>query len=212
MPVTDPIRVILVDDHHLFSDGLNAMLSNYPVIEVVEQIFHSPDVLSKVHNLNPDVILLDFNMPRMNGMQVAERLLSGNSKYKILMLSMYNELRLIEEFRKIGVMGYLLKTATVKEVVEAIETISKGIPWYPADLVPKTGNNHSDDYFLKTFKLTGRELNIIRLIREGLSSQEISESLSISLFTVETHRKNISTKLNLKGRNELLRFAIENDL
>jgi DNA-binding NarL/FixJ family response regulator len=209
---TETIRVLLVDDHHLFSDGLKAMLSGFAHIEVIEQVYYSPDVFNKVHLHRPDVILLDFNMPKINGMEVASSLLKQHEAIRILVLSMYEELRHIEEFKKLGVKGYLLKTATVTEVVKAIEAIHQGSSWFQKRPRTDTGNNHSDDYFLKTFRLTGREVDVLRLIKEGYDSQEISEKLSISFTTVGTHRKNICTKLNLSGKNELLRFAIENDI
>jgi DNA-binding NarL/FixJ family response regulator len=212
MAPTAPIRVLLVDDHQLFSDGLRAMLSGFPQIEVVEQVYHSPNVFARVDALRPDVILLDFNMPQLNGVEAAEKLMIQNPSLRIIIISMYREARYIEQCKKMGVKGYLLKTANVSEVVEAIECVSQGGNWYKPALTKANGNNHSEDYFLKTFSLTNREMAVLRLIREGCTSQEISEKLSISLMTVETHRKNMCTKLNLKGKNELLRFALEHDL
>lgn len=212
MTSTEKIRILIVDDHHLFSDGLRAMLSVYDQIEVVEQVYHSPEAFAKIQRHDPDVILLDFNMPKINGMELAKLLLKQNPKYKILLLSMYRELRYIDEFKKLGVKGYLLKTARIGEVVNAIEAIEGGISWFEIKPNSGAGNNHTDDYFLKTFRLTSREVDVLRLIRDGLDSQEISEKLSISFTTVGTHRKNICTKLNLSGKNELLRFAIENDI
>ena len=212
MPTTHPIRVLLVDDHHLFSDGLKAMLSDFPYISVVEQVYHSPDVFTKVQLHNPDVILLDFNMPKINGMEIAARLLTQYPKIKSLVLSMYKELRHIDEFKKLGVKGYLLKTAMITEVVKAIEAVHESLSWFEVKTSAETNDNHSEDYFLKTFRLTAREIDVLRLIREGLDSQQISDKLCISFTTVGTHRKNICTKLNLNGKNELLRFAIENDI
>lgn len=212
MPPIDPIRVLLVDDHQLFSDGLCAMLSGFSRIKVVEQVYHSPAACARANYHKPDVVLLDFNMPQLNGMEVAKRLLLHNSSRKILIISMYKEQRHIEQFKAMGVKGYLLKTATVAEVVEAIECIDQGGTWFCSEPKVDPGNNHSEDYFLKTFRLTGREIEVLRLIRKGKTSQEISDTLFISLMTVETHRKNMCTKLNLTGKNELLRFAVEHDL
>jgi two-component system nitrate/nitrite response regulator NarL len=209
---TSIIRILLVDDHHLFSDGLRSMISSYDHISVVEQVYHSPEVFAKVQLHNPDIIVMDFNMPKLNGMDIAKSLLRQNRKTKILMLSMYKEVRHIEEFKRFGVKGYLLKTAKITEVVQAIEEIHKGVSWFELRTSADTSSNHADDYFLKTFRLTSREVDVLRLIRDGLDSQEISEKLSISFTTVGTHRKNICTKLNLSGKNELLRFAIENDI
>lgn len=212
MPPIESISVLLVDDHQLFSDGLCAMLSGFSQIKVVEQVYHSPDVFRRADHHKPDVILLDFNMPHLNGMEAARKLLAHNSANRILIISMYKEESHIEQFKKVGVKGYLLKTATVTEVVQAIECLDQGGTWFHTEPKAYLGNNHSEDYFMKTFRLTTREIEVLRLIRKGNSSQEISEKLFISLMTVETHRKNMCTKLNLTGKNELLRFAIEQDL
>lgn len=184
MPPIDPIRVLLVDDHQLFSDGLCAMLSGFSRIKVVEQVYHSPAACARANYHKPDVILLDFNMPHLNGMEAAKKLLALNSAHRILIISMYKEERHIEEFKKVGVKGYLLKTATVTEVVEAIERIGQGGTWFYSKSKTDLGNNHSEDYFLKTFRLTGREIEVLRLIRKGKTSQEISDTLFISLMTV----------------------------
>jgi DNA-binding NarL/FixJ family response regulator len=207
-----PIRVLLIDDHRLFSDGLCAVLSGFSQLKVVEQVHHSPDALLRADYHNPDVILLDFNMPRLNGMEVAKKLLAQNPSSKILIISMYKEQKYVELFKEIGVKGYLLKTASTTEVVQAIECLNQGGTWFDAHLKSLNGNNHSEDYFLQTFQLTSREVEVLKLIREGNNSQEIADKLSISLMTVNTHRKNMCTKLGLLGKNELLRFAMEHEL
>jgi DNA-binding NarL/FixJ family response regulator len=212
MITTETIRVILADDHRLFSDGLCALLTSFPHIQIVAQVHRSPEIFEKVHKYNPDVILLDFNMPTLNGMEVSRRLLTQNSQHKILVLSMYNEGRHIEEFKNLGVKGYLLKTVAATEVAKAIETIYRGNLFFDAPKHTGQPNNHSEDYFLKTFRLTGREVEVLRQIKAGRETKEISEMLFISALTVETHRKNICTKLNLRGRNELLRFTIDHDI
>lgn len=211
MMTTSTIRVVLADDHRLFNDGLCALLANFPQVHVISQVYRSADIFEKIHTICPDVILLDFNMPKINGMEVARRLLSDDPTRKIVMLSMYNEARHVKEFKNLGVKGYLLKTTEVAEVVKAIEAIHAGATWF-ADPETKQANNHSEDYFLKTFRLTSREIDVLRQIKAGLETKEISDKLSISILTVETHRKNICTKLNLRGRNELLRFAIDHQI
>jgi len=188
------------------------MLLGFGHIKVVEQVYHSPDACARADHHKPDVILLDFNMPQLNGLEVAKRLLLHSPSRKILIISMYKEQRPIEQFKGMGAKGYLLKTATITEVVEAIEFIDQGGTWFCPEPKVDSGNNHSEDYFLKTFRLTAREVEVLRLIRKGKTSQEISEKLHISLMTVETHRKNMCTKLDLTGKNELLRFAVEHDL
>lgn len=206
------IKLILIDDHRLFSDGLCALLTNYPDVVVAEQVFDSEEAFRSIKKHNPDVILLDFNMPGLNGMDIARKHLARNPDARILLLTMYSEIRHMEEFRAIGVKGYMLKTAESAEVVAAIRAIHEGRTWFPAKPIVEDRNNHSDDFFLKTYLLTPRELVILRLIKQGFETVQISDKLNISRLTVETHRKNMCVKLNLRGRNELLRFAIENEI
>lgn len=208
MTLISTIRVLIVDDHRLFNDGLCLMLNDFEQIEIVGQIYHSPDTLWSVQKLRPDVLILDVNMPKMNGLDVAKEVLKNFPQQNILIVSMYTEEKLIKQFRQIGVKDYLLKTASAVEVVKVIEAIYEGKSWFNSVSENNT-LSQSGDYFLKTFQLTSREVDVLRLIREGLSSVEIASQLSISIQTVETHRKNMCTKLNLKGQNELLKFAIK---
>jgi DNA-binding NarL/FixJ family response regulator len=202
----DTIHVIIIDDHRLFNDGLNAMLSPETGIKVLAQVYDSREAKDKVKKLNPDVVLMDFNMPHLNGIDLTKLLLGEKPGLRILILSMYNEERHIESFKDIGAKGYVFKTASAEEVVMAIQKVNDGEDYFPEI---KTKSNHADDNFLKKLKLSSRELEVIQLIKAGLTTKEIADKLNISYYTAETHRKNIKLKAGLKGEADFIKFIYE---
>ena len=202
----ETIKIIIIDDHRLFNDGLTAMLRQEPSIEVMTRVYDSRDALRVVNELNPDVVLADFNMPHINGIDLTKLLLEKKPGLRILILSMYNEERYTDSFRKEGAKGYLLKTASTEDLVLAIQTIHAGGDYF---LNSRSKSNHSDDDFLKKLRLSNREMEVIQLVKAGLKTKEIAEKLQISFYTVETHRKNIKLKVGLKGESDFLRFVYE---
>jgi DNA-binding NarL/FixJ family response regulator len=206
--IDSPIKIIIVDDHRLFNDGLDAMLSSQESIEVLAQIYDSREAEQKILELKPDVVLIDFNMPFMNGIELTKLLLGKIPDIKILILSMYNEEMYIENFRRSGSKGYLFKTASVEEVVKAIGDVNAGLQHFP--LTTKK-SNHSEDMFLKRLKLSDREVEVIRLVKAGLKTKEIADKLNISFYTAETHRKNIKLKIGIEGEAAFLKFIYSND-
>jgi DNA-binding NarL/FixJ family response regulator len=208
--VDNSIRVIIVDDHRLFNDGLHMMLKNSESeIEIMAQVYDSREAEEKVMELKPDVVLVDFNMPHINGIKLTKALLARQKDIRVLILSMYNEEMYIESFRKSGACGYLFKTATVEEVVTAIRHVHAGEEHFP---VVSEGGTHADDAFLKKLKLSSREMEVVQLVKTGLTTKEIAEKLNISFYTVETHRKNIKVKIGAQGEAAFLRFIYSNDL
>lgn len=206
------MRVLIVDDHRLFNDGLRAMLTEEPHLTVVGQVYDSREALRQTHLLAPHLILLDFNMPHLDGLALTRQLIKEFMEIKILALSMYAELRYIADFRKAGARGYLLKTASPQEVVAASLTVASGGHCFASLLAAGVGNNHSGDEFLRRFRLTPREVEVIRQVRQGLSSQQIADYLCVSFYTVETHRRNIHLKLGIGNAQELVGFAFENGI
>lgn len=200
------INVVIIDDHRLFNDGLNAMLEPEKHVEVLTQVYDSREARAKVKKLNPDVVLMDFNMPHINGMELAKLLLQEKPGVKILILSMYNEERHIGSFKEIGAKGYIFKTASAEEVVLAIQQVHAG-EFYFSETETKTV--HADDSFLKKLKLSSRELEVIELIKEGLTTKGIADKLNISYYTAETHRKNIKLKVGVKGEADFIKFIYE---
>jgi len=182
------------------------MLEPEKGIQVLTQVYDSREARAKVKKLNPDVVLMDFNMPHINGMELAKLLLEEKPGLRILILSMYNEERHIESFKTIGAKGYLFKTASAEEVVQAIQQVHTGEFYFPEVDIKRT---HADDVFIKKLKLSARELEVIRLIKAGLTTKEIADKLFISYYTAETHRKNIKLKIGVKGEADFIKFIYE---
>jgi len=201
------INVLIIDDHRMFNDGLNAMLVSEPGISVLAQVYDSREAKEMVNQLDPQVVLMDFNMPHLNGIELTKLLLNERPDLKILILSMYNEERVVDSFKNIGARGYLFKTASARELVATAQKVCAGEYCFPA--AGEKGGIHSNDNFLKKLKLSSRELEVIQLIKEGLTTREIAEQLRIAYYTAETHRKNIKLKAGLKGEADFIKFIYE---
>lgn len=202
----DKITVMIIDDHRLFNDGLNAMLGSDPDIHILAQVYNSRDARVKVNKLNPDVVLMDFNMPHINGIELTKLMLSEHPAMKILILSMYDDERHIDTFKEIGAKGYVFKTASVEEVIRAIRKVGAGEYYFPK--VDSKGY-HADDAFIKQLKLSRREMEVIQLIKTGMTTKQIAQKLEISYYTAETHRKNIKLKVGVKGEADFIKFIFE---
>ncbi|RIV25354.1 DNA-binding response regulator [Fibrisoma montanum] len=207
---TPVINILIIDDHRLFSEGLRAMLADAPDITIIGQIYHSREALHQVRLLRPHVLIIDFNMPEMDGLELTRLLLAQYPQLYILILSMYGESRYINDFRKAGALGYMLKTSTKDELLTAIREVAMGHTYFDPKLADqKQFSNHADDTFLKKYKLSPREVEIIRHIKAGLSTPQIADKVHLSPYTIETHRKNIYAKLGISTVAELVRFALE---
>ncbi|MFD2569082.1 response regulator [Spirosoma soli] len=205
-----PIKVLIVDDHRLFNDGLESMLADAPDLTIVGQVYNSREALEAVYQLRPDILIVDFNMPEVDGLELTRQVIEQYPTQRILALSMYGEQRYIDDFKKAGAAGYMLKTSTKDELLTAIREVARGHFYFDPKLADtKQFDNHADDLFLKKYKLSPREVEIIRYIKEGLSSTQIAKKVSLSPYTVDTHRKNIHAKLGINTVAELVRFAIE---
>lgn len=204
---------MLVDDHHLFSDGLRSLLQNEVLFEVVGQIYEGNQVLGAIHQYSPDLLLLDINLPQKNGKELAVTILKDFRDIKIVILTMYDEPQLVKELDKIGVHGYILKNSTKSELLTAINNVLAGNRFFDPKLSKiSTQPTFADDEFIRKFSLTPREIEMIRLIKNGMSSQEIADTVHLSLMTVKTHRRNIHFKLKTETTADLIRFAHENGL
>lgn len=205
----EKVKIVIVDDHRLFNDGLCGMLKSEESINVLAQVYDSREAEHVIAELHPDVVLVDFNMPHLNGIELTKSLLSRSNEVKVLILSMYNEDMYIERFKKSGCKGYIFKTASVAEVVSAIRNVHDGSTYFPG---ATKKNIHNDDLFLKKLKLSGREIEVIQLVKKGLTTKEIADQLNISFYTAETHRKNIKLKIGIEGEAAFLRFVYSTDL
>lgn len=210
------IKLLLADDHKIITDGISNLLIDEKDIEVVEVCQDGTEVLEKLGTITIDLILLDIDMPKMNGMECAAKVLAQRPDTKIAMLTMHREKSLIQKFIEMGVKGYFLKTIAKDELIHAIKTIANGGEYFPSDvtkaLIEKQKLTPSITQSPLLAELSTREIEIIKLIAQGLSNKEVAEKLFISPKTSDTHRTNLMQKLDIHNVAGLVRFAFQNKL
>lgn len=207
------IRVLIADDHTILRQGLIRMLGEEADIEVVGEAADGFEALQKTHQLTPDVLLVDLVMPRLNGIAVTSRLKAEHLITKIIVLSMRKSEPYILEALRSGADGYVLKSEDPRSLVAAIRTVSEGTRY----LSPQVSHFAVDAYISQSKHtsadlydtLTPREKEILQLSAEGMSNEQIADFLTLSVFTVATHRRNLMGKLNIKNQGELVKFALE---
>jgi len=206
------IKIIIADDHNLFINGLQLLLQNENWIEIADIANDGKELLEILHKNSPDLVLLDLNMPIMNGLEAGRFIKQKFPGIKLIILSTYNEEHLVEKAKNIGINGYLLKNCNREELLLAINLVMNNQLAFPY-FEPKENNafDHDDD-FLKRFNFTKRETEILREIKTGLTNQQIADKLFLSIYTIETHRKNIMHKLQLNTPAALMKFIMENNL
>ncbi|MFD2573549.1 response regulator [Spirosoma soli] len=205
--------ILIADDHQLFSDGLRTLLTtNTETFTVVGQVYDGRDVIPVIHKLQPDLVLLDINLPHRNGLDIARQIQREFIHVRTVIITMYNYQKLYSELRAIGVAGYLLKSASSDQLLTCLRSVANGKPYY--DYLPSEQviDPYGDDKFIKQFNLTPREVEIINLIRNSLSNLQIANKLFLSEETVKTHRKNIYYKLGINKLSELIQFANQQGL
>ncbi|SEP26222.1 response regulator [Mucilaginibacter sp. AW1-7] len=209
---TEKLSVIIADDHTLFINGLSMLLQNEPDIEIMNTAANGKEVLGLLHTHTPTLVLLDINMPGINGFEVLKRIKSYYPKIKVVMLSTYNEQHLIEKAKATGADGYLFKNAEKEELLRVMRQVAQGQQCFPYK--PPVVNSTFDDAdpFLKQFQLTKRETELLQFIKQDYTNQQMANHLHLSIYTVETHRKNIMQKLNLKNPVELTKFILQYNL
>lgn len=205
------INLVIADDHKLFIDGLCSLLKDEADMHIMDIANDGKELLSILQSVKPDIVLLDINMPGLNGLEAAKYIKQSHPSLKIIMLSTYNDEHLVDKSKSLGANGYLLKTTDKEELLQTIRLVWAGQACFPYRL-PKTVNEFDNDSFLKQFNLTKRELEILKLIKKEYTNQQIADELFLSIYTVETHRKNIMQKLNLKSPLALHKFLGEHDL
>lgn len=204
--MTGIIKIIIADDHTLFIDGLQLVLQDEPDITVEAIANDGKELLALLALQKPDMVLLDINMPQFNGLECTKIISNSYPTVKILILSTYQDNHLIEKAKSLGADGYLSKTTNKLELLQIIRQTANGGSSFPIESSEPHNEFDEADRFLKQFLLTKRELEIIRLIKEGKTNSQIAALLFLSQFTVETHRKNIMQKLGLKTAASLHQF------
>lgn len=209
------IRILLVDDHAILRDGLRALLSYYPDVEVVGEAEDGSQALECVERISPDIVLMDIAMPVMNGLEATQRIRQEHPETRILILTQYEDQPYVLSLLRAGVSGYVLKRALGTDLIKALRTVARGESFlYPSVTTtvleqlrqPEVETSQDED------DLTPREDEILRRVADGETSRQIALALGISVKTVEWHRGNLMSKLGVRSVAELVRFAIDHGL
>jgi two-component system, NarL family, nitrate/nitrite response regulator NarL len=210
-----PIRIFVTDDHRVFIDGVQSILSQIPEFSVVGTSQNGVDTIAALQEQPCDVLLLDVEMPMMNGLEVARMIRTLKIDVKILCLTMHDEREFIVGVMRSGVQGYLLKNSGKQELLEAIQVVASGQHYFSReiastmmrDFMEQPAVDHNGVAETNEKRLTQREEEIVRLVVQGTSNGEIADKLYVSIRTVETHRRNIMRKLDLKNAIQLVNYA-----
>ena len=208
------IRLLLVDDHAVVRSGLRMLLDSQPDMEIVGEAQSGEEAITLVEAQKPDVVLMDVQMPQMNGIETTEKIKADRPETAVLALTMYEKDQYFFEMLRAGASGYVPKRAAPDELVKAIRTVMRGeVYLYPsmATLLVQDYLGEGDDE-PACEDLTPREQEVLTLIAESLTNAEIAEQLTISVRTVDRHRENIMRKLNMHNRIDLVKFAIKKGL
>jgi two-component system response regulator NreC len=212
------IKVVLADDHQIVRHGLRSLLSAEPDIKVVGEADNGRAVVRLVQELSPQVVIMDISMPDLNGIEATRQILTDCSGVKVIALSMHSDSLFVLNMFKAGASGYLLKDCALEELVKAVRTVmNRKIYLSPSisDIVIKDfviGWSPEDSSSSAYSILTAREREVLQLMAEGKTTNQIAESLCISVKTVEAHRKQLMTKLDIHSVAELTKYAIRQGL
>lgn len=208
------LKIAIADDHKLFAQGVANLLKEEPDFEVVGIFKNGRELLRFMDTNSVDVILTDMNMPGMDGMALIENLRGNQIKTKIIVLSMYDDEKIYKECVRLGVNAYVLKDADPDELIYTIRDVAEDrhIMNFQRVLKQMDGSSPYDDSYKLKYQLSKREIEVLKLITDGKSNKEIAATLALSVYTVETHRKNIHHKLGVSNSIELLKKTQEMNL
>lgn len=208
------ITVMITDDHSMIREGLKNLLELDGDIKVIAEAENGVECLEQLNQYSPDVLLLDINMPKMNGLEVLQNIKERHLKVKVLVLTVHNEVEYLMKAIDIGVEGYILKDSESDELKKAINAVYSGETYIQPNLIPRLNAKmiEKNKYVDKIECLTNRELEVLKLLSVGMFNKEIAEDLSISERTVKNHVSNIFKKLEVTDRTQAAVFAIRNNL
>lgn len=208
------IKVMLADDHVLIREGIRQLLEFDGSIEVIDEANDGVECLEKLEKSKPEVLLLDINMPKKNGVEVLQEIKKKGIDVKVLILTVHNEVEYLLKAVDIGVDGYILKDAELAELKKAINAVMEGENYIQPNLVPALNNRlvSRDVDKDKIDSLTKRELEVLIQVANGMFNKEIADSLNISERTVKNHLSNIFKKIDVSDRTQAAVFAIKNDI
>jgi DNA-binding NarL/FixJ family response regulator len=212
------IRILLADDHDLMRRGLKALLESHPGWQVCGEAHTGWEAVKKASELRPNIAIVDITMPELNGLEAARRIRKASSQTEVLIFSMHYSDQLIRDVLEAGVRGYLVKSDSDRDLVGAIEALSKHKPFFTpraTELILNNFGHRSGEAEQPTIEQplerpTAREREIIQLLAEGKTTKEAAAALGISVKTAETHRANVMRKLQIHSVTNLVRYAVRN--
>lgn len=207
------ISVLLADDHSIVRAGIKLLIDSQPDMTVCCEAVDGEEAVHKALTKNPDVVVMDLNMPKINGLIATKQINEENANIKIIALTMYDDQEYIFRVLQAGASGYLLKSHHENDLIEAIRTVYRGEAYlYPnaIKLVLQDYMKRAKNYNESMQQLTGREQEVLSYLAKGYTNREVAEKLYVSIKTIESHRAKIMEKLNLQTRHELVKYAIKN--
>ncbi len=210
------IKIIIADDHPIFRNGLKQIIDEDDGIEITGFAENGEKALAIINELNPEIAILDIDMPKMTGLQVMKNLKSANSGTKVIFLTVFSSDDIFDESMDLGVSGFVLKDCAVNDIVECVYKVAEDNYYISPSISNLLVNRRERIKKLEKenpalMRLTKTEQLILKFIAEGKTSKEIANEMFISFKTVENHRSNMSSKLELKGSLSLIKFAIKNN-
>lgn len=203
------IRIVIADDHKIVLDGLISLIEPHENIEIVGEALDGNGVMSILQIKEVDVVVLDINMPEMNGVETTKLIREHYPSLKILILTMYNEIGFIRKIAEAGAHGYILKNKGKEELIYAIESVYNGEPYFGKEVTKTMISSMKGSDVVGEIKLTKREIDVLKLIADGKKTREIAEILVIAETTVNTHRQNLLAKTGASNSAALSRFAFK---
>jgi len=207
-----PLRILLADDHEMVRKGLRATIEDHPGWEVCGEARTGREAVARAVDLRPDIVVMDFAMPELNGMEAARQIREQLPRVEVLVLTMHDSEKLVREVLAAGARGYLLKTDAADALVHALEALSQHQPYFSSKAAAIVLQGYLNPETRQSLEPTPREREILQLIAEGKATKEIAEVLGISVKTAETHRTNVMRKLNLHSTADVVRYAVRNHL
>lgn len=206
------LRILIADDHEMVRQGLRTVIEEQSGWEICGEATTGREAVSKANALNPDVVIMDFTMPELNGLEATRQIRAALPRAEVLILTMHESEELAREVLAAGARGFVLKSDAGRVLVDAVTALAAHKPFFTSKVAAFVLEGYLNPETRENAGLTPREREIVQLIAEGKSTKELADALGISPKTAETHRTNLMRKLNLRSVSEVVRYAIRNKL